>query len=192
MWAPAVERGRGENGWADGLTGGALRAGLGPPTKTSVERLLEPGLAASVAASVDGGAGTGRGRPFSRTLNGLGASDPSPSRGSGWRVEGLVCRCRGCRVLCPIRDCPGCWGAAAVVVSGQDSAMVTQGVGWGLLWAGYRLRPGAVAEVKSVAHGADGALGPALNASPGRRRGPESSFSVSFRLCVYGSGAIRG
>ena len=33
MCAPSVERGGGENGWADGLTGGALRAGLEPPTK---------------------------------------------------------------------------------------------------------------------------------------------------------------
>ena len=29
----AVERGGGENGWADGLTAGALRAGPEPPTK---------------------------------------------------------------------------------------------------------------------------------------------------------------
>ena len=27
VWAPSVERGGGGNGWADGLTGGALRAG---------------------------------------------------------------------------------------------------------------------------------------------------------------------
>ena len=33
MWAPSVERGGGENGWADGLTGGALRAGPAPLTK---------------------------------------------------------------------------------------------------------------------------------------------------------------
>ena len=50
MRAPSVERGGGKNGWADGLTGGALRAGLGQPTKTSVERFLEPGLAASIHA----------------------------------------------------------------------------------------------------------------------------------------------
>ena len=37
MCAPSVERGGGGNGWADGLTGGALRAGLEPPTKTSGE-----------------------------------------------------------------------------------------------------------------------------------------------------------
>ena len=37
MCAPSVERGGGENGWADGLTGGALRAGLEPPAKTSGE-----------------------------------------------------------------------------------------------------------------------------------------------------------
>ena len=49
VWAPSVERGGGENGWADGLTGGALRAGPAPPTKTFVERFLEPGLAASIA-----------------------------------------------------------------------------------------------------------------------------------------------
>ena len=49
MCAPSVERGGGENGWADGLTGGALRAGPEPLAKTSVERLLEPGLAASIA-----------------------------------------------------------------------------------------------------------------------------------------------
>ena len=47
--APSVERGGGENGWADGLTGGALRAGPDHPQKKSVERLLEPGLAASIA-----------------------------------------------------------------------------------------------------------------------------------------------
>ena len=35
--APSVERGGGENGWADGLTAGALRAGPEPPTKTSGE-----------------------------------------------------------------------------------------------------------------------------------------------------------
>ena len=49
-WVANVERGRGENGWADGLTAGAVRAGLDHPRKTSVERLLEPGLAASIAA----------------------------------------------------------------------------------------------------------------------------------------------
>ena len=49
MCAPSVERGGGENGWADGLTGGALRAGPDHPQKTFVERLLEPGLAASIA-----------------------------------------------------------------------------------------------------------------------------------------------
>ena len=37
MCAPSVERGGGENGWADGLTGGAVRAGPEPPTKTSGE-----------------------------------------------------------------------------------------------------------------------------------------------------------
>ena len=48
-WVANVERGGGENGWAGGLTGGAVRPGLNPPRKTSVERLLEPGLAASIA-----------------------------------------------------------------------------------------------------------------------------------------------
>ncbi len=48
-WVANVERGRGENGWADGLMGGAVRAGLDHPRKTSVERPLEPGLAASIA-----------------------------------------------------------------------------------------------------------------------------------------------
>ena len=33
MCAPSVERGGGENGWADGLTGGAVCAGPEPPTK---------------------------------------------------------------------------------------------------------------------------------------------------------------
>ena len=33
MRAPSVERGGGKNGWADGLTGGAVRSGLEPPTK---------------------------------------------------------------------------------------------------------------------------------------------------------------
>ena len=33
MRAPSVERGGGKNGWADGLTGGAVRTGLEPPTK---------------------------------------------------------------------------------------------------------------------------------------------------------------
>ena len=33
MRAPSVERGGGGNGWADGLTAGALRTGLEPPTK---------------------------------------------------------------------------------------------------------------------------------------------------------------
>ena len=37
MRAPSVERGGGGNGWADGLTGGALRAGPEPPKKTSGE-----------------------------------------------------------------------------------------------------------------------------------------------------------
>ena len=35
--APSVERGGGGSGWAAGLTGGALRAGLELPTKTSGE-----------------------------------------------------------------------------------------------------------------------------------------------------------
>ena len=43
--------------------------------------------------------------------------------------------------------------------------MVTLGVGWGLLRAGYRLRPGAVAVVGSVARAAG--AGPVLNTSPG-------------------------
>ena len=37
MCAPSVERGGGGNGWADGLTGGALRAAPEPPTKISGE-----------------------------------------------------------------------------------------------------------------------------------------------------------
>ena len=45
-----MERGGGGNGWAGGLTGGAVRAGPEPPKKTSVERLIQPGLAASIAA----------------------------------------------------------------------------------------------------------------------------------------------
>ena len=40
MRAPSVERGGGGNGWADGLTGGALRAGPEPPKKTSGEICL--------------------------------------------------------------------------------------------------------------------------------------------------------
>ena len=57
MRAPSVERGGGKNGWADGLTGGALRAGPATHKKTFVERLLEPGLAASIsrAGTEEGG-----------------------------------------------------------------------------------------------------------------------------------------
>ena len=52
MCAPSQwNAGAGENGWADGLTGGALRAGPDHPQKTSVERLLEPGWAASIATA---------------------------------------------------------------------------------------------------------------------------------------------
>ena len=40
QWAPSVERGGGGNGWADGLTGGALRAGPEPPTKNLWRNLL--------------------------------------------------------------------------------------------------------------------------------------------------------
>ena len=57
MRAPSVERGGGENGWADGLTGGAVRAGLYHRRRTSVERLLEPGLAASITVCGNCGAG---------------------------------------------------------------------------------------------------------------------------------------
>ena len=80
MCVPAAERGGGGNGWADGLTGGALRAGPEPPTKTI--RRAAPG------------AGLGHlhcrvrellwsRRPLSRTitsrtLNGLSALVPSP------------------------------------------------------------------------------------------------------------------
>ena len=51
----AVERGGGENGWADGLTAGALRAGPATHKKTFVERLLEPGWAASIGACCEAG-----------------------------------------------------------------------------------------------------------------------------------------
>ena len=44
MWAPSVERGGGENGWADGLTAGALRAGLEPPTKNIRKAAPRAGL----------------------------------------------------------------------------------------------------------------------------------------------------
>ena len=44
-----MERGGRENGWAGGLTGGAQRVAPEPPTKTSVERLIQPGLVASIA-----------------------------------------------------------------------------------------------------------------------------------------------
>ena len=48
------------------------------------------------------------------------------------------------------------------MVSVRTSALVTLGVGWGLLRAGYRLRPGAVAVVESAVRG-------------GRRSGPGST-----------------
>ena len=47
--------GAGENGWADGLTAGALRAGPATHKKTFVERLLEPGWAASIGACCEAG-----------------------------------------------------------------------------------------------------------------------------------------
>ena len=61
MRAPSVERGGGENGWAGGLTGGALRADPEPPTKTSGESCCleqcrpdaeSPGLSAAALANV--------------------------------------------------------------------------------------------------------------------------------------------
>ena len=43
-WVANVERGGGENGWADGLTGGAVRAGLEPPTKNMRKAAPRAGL----------------------------------------------------------------------------------------------------------------------------------------------------
>ena len=56
----------------------------------------------------------------------------------------------------------------------RTSALVTLGVGWGLLGAEYRLRPAAVAEVGSVARGGRRHPDPARNSSQGRLRATES------------------
>ena len=61
VWAPSVERGGGENDWAGGLTGGALRAGPATHKKhlekfvvlSSAARTLKaPGLSAAALANV--------------------------------------------------------------------------------------------------------------------------------------------
>ena len=98
MRSVAVERGGGENGWADGLTAGALRAGPDHPQKTFVERLLEPGLAASIAPR---GELLWSRRPLSRTctgrtLNGLGAQT---HRQCSWRRR-CCCSCHRSRCDC--------------------------------------------------------------------------------------------
>ena len=95
---PSVERGGGENGWADGLTAGALRAGPEPPTKN--------------IRSAAPRAGLGRfhcrvrellwsRRPLSRTctgrtLNGLGAQT---HRQCSWRRR-CCCSCHRSRCDC--------------------------------------------------------------------------------------------
>ena len=151
MWAPSVERGGGENGWADGLTGGALRAGPEPPTKTSGEicrlgqcRRREPrsfqqrrwptlswwgavqwrtcSPPAGAAPGVDCGGGRGYRRCWADPMAGLANAG----------TRGLTSR-------------RGHGGGAAVVVSGPDAGAGHPGGCWGLLRAGYRLRPGAVA-----------------------------------------------
>ena len=63
-----MERGGGENGWADGLTGGALRAGPDHPQKPFVEQLL----AASIGA-----------RELKRA-----AIEPNPNKLSAWSAPG--------------------------------------------------------------------------------------------------------
>ena len=183
MWAPSVERGGGENGWADGLTGGALRAGPEPPTKTSGEicrlgqcRRREPrsfqqrrwptlswwGAVQWRTCSPPAGAAPRGGlRRWPRLSAVLGR----PHGGSGERRhEGSH---RSARTWGEVRR----WWCQV-----RTPALVTLGVGWGLLRAGYRLRPGERLRGWKAWHGADGTPGPALNASPAARRTPEDCF----------------
>ena len=67
----------------------------------------------------------------------------------------------------------------------RTPALVTLGVGWGLLRAGYRLRPGAVAGWEAW-HGSDGARTRLYTPSPG---GPESHGEAALRSFVYFSTA---
>ena len=79
MRAPSVERGGGKNGWADGLTGGALRAGLEPPTKNIRRAALGAGL-----GRFHYRAGTDRGRPLRRTPQALGVVGPRTASKGKW------------------------------------------------------------------------------------------------------------
>ena len=80
MRAPSVERGGGKNGWADGLTGGAQRAGLGPPTKNIRRAAPRAGL-----DRFHSRAGTDRGRPLRRTPQALGVVGPRTASKGKWR-----------------------------------------------------------------------------------------------------------
>ena len=70
------------------------------------------------------------------------------------------------------------WGEVRWWCQGRTSALVTLGVGWGLLRAGYRLRPAAVARAKSMPR-VGRCLGPPYIPSPG---GPERHGEASQRL----------
>ena len=73
VWAPSVERGGGGNGWADGLTGGAQRAGPAPPTKNFRRAAPRAGL--------------GRFHCHGREPNEA-VIEPNPNKLSAWSAPG--------------------------------------------------------------------------------------------------------
>ena len=189
MCAPSVERGGGENGWAGGLTGGALRAGPEPPTKTSGEICCLEQCRPDAESPGPFSSGVGqrcRGGPRSNGEHALHQQGLPPGGGLRWwpRLSAVLGRPHGGSgerrhegSHQPARAwgrCGGGWCQA------RTSAPVTLGVGWVLLRAGYRVRPAAVAVVGSVARGGRHPA-PALNAAPAARRATQRRFAVSFR-----------
>ena len=156
MWAPSVERGGGGNGWADGLTGGALRAGLEPPTKTSGEICCLEQCRSDAESSGPFSSGVGqrcRGGPQSNGEHALHQQGLPPGvdcgGGRGYRRcwADLMAGLANARTM-GLTSGADMGGGAAVVVSGPDVGAGHPG-GWLGAFSGLEtaVRPAAVAVV---------------------------------------------
>ena len=173
--------GAGKNGWADGLTAGALRAGLEPPTKTSGEICWLEQCRPDAESSGPFSSGVGqrcRGGPQSNGEHALHQQGLPPGGGlRRWpRLSAVLGRPHdgsGKRQHDGGHQPARTWGEVRRWwCQVRTSALVTLGVGWGLLRTGYRLRPGAVAVVGSAARGGRRGARPKYLSGPVRAWAP--------------------
>ena len=150
--APSVERGGGGNGWADGLTGGALRAGPESPTKTSGEICCLEQCRPDAESSGPFSSGVGqrcRGGPQSNGNHALHQQGLPPGGGLRWgpRLSAVLGRPHGGsgeRRHDGSHRLARTWGEVRRWCQVRTSALVTLGVGS----QGYG--PGAIVGLKAA------------------------------------------